>query len=64
MNPYYATRNLIYVRPKNTDEILVGDIITYYEIQVKISTRRVIAIENNYNDFIQKLTHGLISSLE
>ncbi len=31
MNPYYAQGNLIYVRPKNTDEILVGDIITYYE---------------------------------
>lgn len=66
MNPYYAQGNLIYVRPKNTDEILVGDIITYYENSgKKISTRRVIAIENNYNDFfIQKLTHGLISSLE
>lgn len=31
MSPYYAQGNLIYVRPKNTNEILVGDIITYYE---------------------------------
>ncbi len=55
MNPYYAQGNLIYVRPKNTDEILVGDIITYYENSgKKISTRRVIAIENNYNDFYTK----------
>lgn len=29
MSPYYAQGNLIYVRPKNTNEILVGDIITY-----------------------------------
>ena len=55
MSPYYAQGNLIYVRPKNTDEILVGDIITYYENSgKKISTRRVIAIENNYNDFYTK----------
>ncbi len=40
---------------KNTDEILVGDIIIYYENSgKKISTRRVIAIENNYNDFYTK----------
>lgn len=64
MSPYYAQGNLIYVRPKNTNEILVGDIITYYENSGKISTRRVIAVENNHEDFIQKLIQRLILSLE
>ena len=55
MSPYYAQGNLIYVRPKNTNEILVGDIITYYENSgKKISTRRVIAVENNHEDFYTK----------
>lgn len=55
MSPYYAQGNLIYVRPKNTNEILVGDIITYYENSgKKISTRRVIAVENNHEDFSSK----------
>lgn len=54
MSPYYAQGNLIYVRPKNTNEILVGDIITYYENSGKISTRRVIAVENNHEDFYTK----------
>lgn len=39
MSPYYAQGNLIYVRPKNTNEILVGDIITYYENSGKKSRR-------------------------
>ncbi len=44
-------------------KILVGDIITYYENSgKKISTRRVIAIENNYNDFYTKADTRTISS--
>ena len=42
MSPYYAQGNLIYVRPKNKNS------------GKKISTRRVIAVENNHEDFYTK----------
>lgn len=40
MSPYYAQGNLIYVRPKNTNEILVGDIITYLLHIMKIQEKK------------------------
>lgn len=55
MSPYYSKGSLIYVRPKNPNELLVGDVITYYENSGEhIMTRRVIAVEEEHQKFYTK----------
>lgn len=55
MSPYYSQGSLIYVRPKKPEELLVGDVITYYENSgEQITTRRVIAVEKDHQDFYTK----------
>lgn len=55
MSPYYAQGSMIYVRPKSADEILVGDVITYYENSgKKVTTRRVTAVDKNQKTFYTK----------
>ncbi len=55
MSPYYSKGSLIYVKPRNPKEILVGDVITYYENSGKhIMTRRVTAVEEENQKFYTK----------
>lgn len=55
MSPYYSQGSLIYVHPKKPEELLVGDVITYYENSgEQITTRRVIAVEKDHQDFYTK----------
>ena len=55
MSPYYSKGSLIYVRPKNSNELLAGDVITYYENSGEhIMTRRVIAVEEEHQKFYTK----------
>lgn len=55
MRPYYSQGSLIYVRPKKSKEILVGDVITYYEnFGQHITTRRVIAVDEEHQNFYTK----------
>lgn len=55
MSPYYSKGSLIYVSPKKPEELLVGDVITYYENSgEQITTRRVIAVEKDHQDFYTK----------
>ncbi|EOH89334.1 signal peptidase I [Enterococcus villorum] len=55
MSPYYSQGSLIYVRPKKPEELLVGDVITYYENSgEQIITRRVIAVGEDHQNFYTK----------
>ncbi|MGX7173884.1 signal peptidase I [Enterococcus ratti] len=60
MSPYYSKGSLIYVRSKNPETLLVGDVITYYEnLGEQITTRRIIAVEKNHQNFYTKADRAL-----
>lgn len=68
MAPSYPNGSLIFVRSEDSEEILVGDVITYYVNQgEKIKTRRVVAKEGEEifytkGDASEQMELGLVSS--
>ncbi|MBO0483037.1 signal peptidase I [Enterococcus sp. MSG2901] len=55
MAPLYSNGSVVYVRPQNAEDILVGDVITYYENSgERVKTRRVIAVGDNQEYFYTK----------
>ncbi|EPH99252.1 signal peptidase I [Enterococcus faecalis 13-SD-W-01] len=47
MYPTYMNGSLVYIHPIDTQEILVGDVVSYYENQgEQVKTRRIIAVDN------------------
>ncbi|ASZ08020.1 MULTISPECIES: signal peptidase I [Enterococcus] len=55
MAPLYSNGSVVYVRPQKAEDILVGDVITYYENSgERVKTRRVVAAGENQEYFYTK----------
>lgn len=55
MAPLYSYGSVVYVRPQKAEDILVGDVIMYYENSgEQVKTRRVVAVGENQEYFYTK----------
>lgn len=55
MSPAYQNGSLVFVKSETPEDIIVGDIITYFENQgERIATKRVVAVDHQMNGFLMK----------
>lgn len=55
MQPTYSHGALIFVKDRHVEDVLVGDVVTYFENQgEKVVTRRIVAIDSDRDGFLLK----------
>lgn len=55
MDPTYHNGSLVFVKSEDPEQIIVGDVITYFENQGEhIATKRVVAVDHKMNGFLMK----------